>query len=77
MTDQERAIARLHTTFELFESGLRMKEQTLRRQFPQASDEEIQAQLNAWLEERPGAEFGDAEGIPGTWPRTRAPSNGS
>jgi hypothetical protein len=43
--------------------------QNLRRRFPDASEEEIEWRLAAWLKERPGAEFGDAEGRPVPWPR--------
>ena len=39
-----------------------MMRQSLRRRMPQASSDEIEAALNAWLRERPGAEHGDAAG---------------
>lgn len=45
--------------------------QNLRRRYPDASEVEIDAKLEEWLSERPGAEFGDAEGTPGSWPRAR------
>ncbi|MEQ8766511.1 MAG: hypothetical protein RL885_21535 [Planctomycetota bacterium] len=53
---------RLRTAFELFEAGVEMKRQSLRRRFPDASDEEISAKIGEWLRERPGAEYGDAVG---------------
>jgi hypothetical protein len=37
---------------------------TLKRRFPDLRAEEIEAKLEAWLLERPGAELGDAEGTP-------------
>lgn len=64
------AAARLRLAIEMFEVGESMKRQSLRRENPQASDAEIERMLVAWLHHRPGAEHGDAEGVPGTWPRT-------
>lgn len=58
----ETAADRLRLALDLFESGVAMKRQTLRRADPAASDAEIEAMLRAWLLERPGAEFGDALG---------------
>jgi hypothetical protein len=45
--------------------------QNLRRRFPEASEAEIEARLIGWLQERPGAEAGDATGRSVPWPRTR------
>ena len=56
------AAARLRTAFELFETGLEMRRQQLRRAHPELAEQEIEALLSAWLKERPGAEFGDAVG---------------
>lgn len=64
------AAARLRLAFELFAAGEAMKRQQLHREDPAASDAEIETRLLAWLQERPGAEQGDAEGVPGHWPRT-------
>lgn len=33
------------------------------------SDEALEAHISAWYERRPGAEFGDGEGISVAWPR--------
>ena len=41
------------------------------RRHPQASPSEIEALVQAWLMERPGAERGDAAGISVPWPRQR------
>jgi hypothetical protein len=60
---------RLRICFDLFESGLDLMRQRLRRQYPDETDDEIGRRLAAWLQERPGAESGDGSGRPGTWPR--------
>jgi hypothetical protein len=67
--DHEAAAARLRLAFDLFEAGVEMKRQALRREHPDWTEAEVQARLKEWLRERPGAEFGDAEGRPGSWPR--------
>lgn len=53
---------RLLLAFDLFEAGLDMYRQTLRRRHPRADDAEIERRVDAWLLERPGAEFGDVAG---------------
>jgi len=63
------AAARLQTAFELFEWGVDIKRAALRRERPEASPDEIERAIERWLLTRPGAEAGDAEGIPGEWPR--------
>ena len=68
-TSNESAAARLRVALELFEAGLEMKRQKLRRDHPDLTGDEIEARVAAWLRERPGAEFGDAEGRRVTWPR--------
>jgi Rv0078B-related antitoxin len=55
----------------MFSTGVRVMEQNLRRRLSSASDEEIRAELERWLQERPGAEAGDAVGRPVAWPRRR------
>jgi hypothetical protein len=50
------------TTLDLFETGLDVMRQNLRRQFPEASEDDIDRRLSQWLLERPGAEFGDSAG---------------
>ena len=47
----------------MFDLGVAMREQTLRRQHPDESDEQIRRRVQAWLLERPGAPFGDCVGI--------------
>lgn len=53
---------RLRLAFDLFEAGVAMHRQTLRRRYPDADDAEIDRRLDAWLIERPGAEHGDVAG---------------
>ena len=51
-------------TLELFETGVDLMRQNLRRAQPEASDDEIERRLAAWLAHRPGAEAGDSAGRP-------------
>jgi hypothetical protein len=60
---------RLRTTFELIDVAERMLRQRLRRDLPDISEGALEARVSAWYERRPGAEFGDGEGIPVAWPR--------
>ena len=55
-------VEKLRLAFELHEAGVSLMRQNLRRRFPEASEQAIDERLQAWLEERPGAEFGDAVG---------------
>jgi hypothetical protein len=63
------AAARRRAAVEMFETGVEIMRQNLRRQHPGFTEREIEARLTAWLSERPGAEFGDAAGRPVAWPR--------
>ena len=66
---REKAAVRLRMALDLFEMGLEMMRQKLRRDHPDLADHEVEARLGSWLRERPGAEFGDAVGRPAAWPR--------
>ena len=68
-TSNQAAAARLRVALELFEAGVEMKRQKLRRDHPDLAADEIEARVAAWLRERPGAEFGDSIGRRVTWPR--------
>ena len=68
-TAQDEAAARLRIALDLFETGVEMMRQKLRRDHPDLADHEIQARVRAWLQERPGAKFGDAVGRHVSWPR--------
>jgi hypothetical protein len=50
---------RLRTALDLFEAGIALYRQSLRRRYPEKSDREIDQLLNRWLSKRPGAEHGD------------------
>jgi hypothetical protein len=56
-------------TLDLFEAGVQMMRQNLKRKHPGAPETEIDRLLVEWLEKRRGAEHGDGEGRPGKWPR--------
>ena len=68
-TREDLVAERFRTTLALFELGEAMLRQKLRRKLPEASEAEIDNQVQAWLERRPGAEHGDGVGRPATWPR--------
>ena len=71
--DSAEALAmRLRMAFDLCELGESMRRAQLRREHPDATDEEIEARLVAWLQTRPGAEHGDAWGRPISWPPARS-----
>jgi hypothetical protein len=68
-TARKKAAARLRMALGLFETGVEMMRQKIRRDHPALGDHEVEARLGSWLRERPGAEFGDAVGRPAVWPR--------
>jgi hypothetical protein len=47
------------TTLHLFDFGVELMRQNLKRAYPTDTDEEIDDRLDTWLQERPGAEAGD------------------
>ncbi|MBA3374148.1 MAG: hypothetical protein M3493_04115 [Actinomycetota bacterium] len=56
--------ARLRTALALFDDGVALMRQNLRRADRDASEDEIARRLGAWLRHRPGAEHGDGAGHP-------------
>jgi hypothetical protein len=50
------------TALDLFEAGVDLMRQNLRRNHPDAGEQEIERLLIAWLHHRPGAEAGDGHG---------------
>ena len=62
---------RLLTALELHDLGVAMMGQRLRREDPDASDEDIRSRLHHWLHTWPGAELGDGVGRVVPWPRAR------
>jgi hypothetical protein len=59
---------KLRVSLALSEDGFALKRQQLRRRFPEADEAEIDRLFRAWLQDRPGAEYGDGVGTPVTWP---------
>lgn len=53
------ARARFETTLDLWDTAVELRRQSLRRENPAASDDQIERLLNRWLAHRPGAEHGD------------------
>ncbi len=62
---------RLEAALEMWEDGVSIMRENLRRQSADATDEEIEVALDTWLTTRPGAELGDAEGLAVAWPRPK------
>lgn len=58
------AAENLEDALELADLAERMVRARLRREHADWSDDELDEGVLAWLHERPGAEHGDAEGIP-------------
>lgn len=65
----DREARRLRVALGMFQAGVDMMRQNLRRADPSATDSEIRIRVGTWLRERPGAEFGDGEGRVVPWPR--------
>jgi Rv0078B-related antitoxin len=49
-------------TLDLFDTGLDLMRQNLRRSHPEAGVEEVERLLRGWLRDRPRAEAGDCPG---------------
>lgn len=49
-------------TLDLFDAGVQLMRQNLRRSDPAADEQEIDRRLSTWLRERPGAGQGDCPG---------------
>jgi hypothetical protein len=60
----------VRVALDLIDFTERMLVQRLKREHPEETDDDIAARVDAWYAERPGAELGDAEGVPGSWPRS-------
>jgi hypothetical protein len=58
------ASERFRATLDLFETGLGVMRQNLRRAHPEATDAEVDRRLRQWLQQRPGARWGDCVGRP-------------
>ncbi len=55
---------RMRLALDMYELGERMQRARLHREWPSADDAEIEAAVDTWRQQRPGAEFGDAPGRP-------------
>lgn len=60
----EAAAARLRTALALFDDGVELYRQNIRRRHPELGAEEVAARVRAWLRTRPGAVHGDSDGTP-------------
>jgi hypothetical protein len=65
------AALRLHLAFEMFEAGVALMRQNLRRRHPDLDEAAIDRLVGAWLQDRPGAPYGDTAGRPCEFPRRR------
>jgi hypothetical protein len=61
--ERDAAGARLEAALEMADLGVEMMRERLRRSHPEDSADETTRRLNLWLRERPGASYGDAEGV--------------
>lgn len=59
---QDSVASAFRMTLDLFETGVDLMRQNLRRSRPEASDAEIERLLGEWLLDRPGAASGDCAG---------------
>jgi hypothetical protein len=55
---------RCRVSLDLFDLGVQMYRQRVRRQHRQYDEEAVEAEVQAWLFRRPDAEFGDYPGRP-------------
>jgi hypothetical protein len=58
------ASERFQATLDLFEMGLGLMRQNLRRGHPDSTDVDVDLRLRDWLQQRPGAHWGDCVGRP-------------
>lgn len=63
------AASRLREAFELYDLGIALMRQNLRRRFPQDTDSEIDGRLLDWRLRRADAPDGDGEGRVVPFPR--------
>jgi Rv0078B-related antitoxin len=54
-----RLVERFRTALDLWVTGVALQRQSIRRAHPEATEAEVEARVNRWLQERPGAETGD------------------
>ncbi|MBI4816105.1 MAG: hypothetical protein HY791_07605 [Deltaproteobacteria bacterium] len=66
MSRKSKEVANLEAALDMFDFGVDMMFERLRREYPSESRRQLEERLNAWLRDRPGAERGDVDD--GTWP---------
>jgi hypothetical protein len=54
---------------EMFDLGVEMRRERVRRETPDLDEAAVDAVVSAWLRSRPAAPIGDSAGVVGTWPR--------
>jgi len=59
MADASAPVTRFLIALDLWATGVAIRRQAIRRAQPEASAEDVERLVNAWLMERPGAERGD------------------
>jgi hypothetical protein len=74
MSESGASGARVRAVIELSDMLIEMRRGRLRRDHPGHTDAEIAGLLMKEMRVRPGAEYGDGEGVPGTWPRSPGPA---
>jgi hypothetical protein len=60
---------RFEMAMELSDLAEAMLREKVRRTHPELPESEVEARVDAWFMQRPGAEQGDGEGRPVSWPR--------
>jgi Rv0078B-related antitoxin len=63
------ALTGVQVALGLLDLALKMRAERHRREHPEASDDEVEAVVQAWLHDRPGAPNGDGPGRLIEWPR--------
>ena len=69
ISNDETAAGRLCLALDLYEAGVDMMRQTLKRRFPDLDGKSIEELLRERLLDRPCAPHGDAPGVPGSLER--------
>jgi Rv0078B-related antitoxin len=64
LTEAQAMATRMRQAFDMFDAGVSIMRARLRREHPEADEQEISRLIAEWLHTRPGAEYGDAEGRP-------------
>lgn len=62
MASTPTAVRTFRLTLDLFDAGVQLMRQNLRRGDPRADEQEINRRLGTWLRQRPGADAGDSSG---------------